>query len=375
MNRLITAALALSFVCGQGALAAERNVVRQRELIARTNPYLRQLRFSPDGAYILAQTDSTITLLTAVPFAIAFQVPAEDSELADFTPDSRGFSFIEGASALHVGFGVARKLTYRAHVEHWEISSRTHSESAAIPLEGCASYKLSPDGHMLACADYAGALRVIDSDSMRTVYEERKWSKTAEVDGPDSAARRTRLVGMPGAANIDYSTDGRYLRVAPTWSIAHTVALELPQGIPVERGGLLKGERPGYSAFISPTTMIMSRYALTHLSRASVVEFPTGRKLRTMKLSPEPLDRAADSHLVIVRPYILQPETRTSRKTGAAAVEYETGRVIVSQRPALDVWGERYVAEPNDGEVGLYEIGRGLQATIRIAGSSANPSR
>jgi len=38
--------------------------------------------------------------------------------------------------------------------------------------------------------------------------------------------------------------------------------------------------------------------------------------------------------------------------------------VIVSNTPALDVFGHFYVAQPAEDEVGLYEIGKGLQATV-----------
>ena len=49
----------------------------------------RELRFSPDGRYVLAQDDTEITVLTVQPFVILFRIPAEDADVAKFTPDSR----------------------------------------------------------------------------------------------------------------------------------------------------------------------------------------------------------------------------------------------------------------------------------------------
>ena len=51
-------------------------------------PYsLRQLRFSPNGRYVLAQDDLQVTILAVEPFAILFRIPAEDATEAQFTPD------------------------------------------------------------------------------------------------------------------------------------------------------------------------------------------------------------------------------------------------------------------------------------------------
>ncbi len=47
-------------------------------------------------------------------------------------------------------------------------------------------------------------------------------------------------------------------------------------------------------------------------------------------------------------------------------MEFATGQVIISETPALDVFGNHYVAEVRNGEVGLYERGKGLQASVRL---------
>ena len=39
--------------------------------------FLRQLRFSPNGEYVLGQDDFFVTVLTSQPFAILFRIPAE----------------------------------------------------------------------------------------------------------------------------------------------------------------------------------------------------------------------------------------------------------------------------------------------------------
>jgi len=96
---------------------------------------------------------------------------------------------------------------------------------------------------------------------------------------------------------------------------------------------------------------------------ATLALFPTGKKLLKPKIPPGPLFRAADPAFVIVRP---------CGKSAACAAEYATGQVIISEKsPAVDVFGRYYVSELARGEVGLYERGKGLQASLAIVEKSA----
>jgi len=52
----------------------------------------------------------------------------------------------------------------------------------------------------------------------------------------------------------------------------------------------------------------------------------------------------------------------------SAAAELDTGQIIISDTPALDVLGRHYVTEPSAGRVGPYERGRGLQAAVALHG-------
>jgi hypothetical protein len=56
-------------------------------------------------------------------------------------------------------------------------------------------------------------------------------------------------------------------------------------------------------------------------------------------------------------------KTRIPRRPGRVS----TGQVIISETSALDVFGRYYVAEPSAGVVGLYERGKGLQATVALS--------
>src|SRR5580658_7212855 len=66
---------------------------------------LRQLRFSPDGRYVLAQDNSEIAVLTVSPLAVRFRIPAELAGDAQFTPDSREVIFVGSLSRADPRFG------------------------------------------------------------------------------------------------------------------------------------------------------------------------------------------------------------------------------------------------------------------------------
>ena len=104
---------------------------------------LRQVRFSPDGRYVLAQEDSEIMILTVQPFAILFRIPAQNSLEAQFTPDSRQIVFVSSATRvdpLKIVFSASP-----ARVERWSVANQARVESA-LPTFECRTQALSPDG-------------------------------------------------------------------------------------------------------------------------------------------------------------------------------------------------------------------------------------
>jgi len=77
------------------ALAAllSLSVLRAAGGVPAPGDSIRQLRFSPDGRYILAQDSSEITILTVNPLAVLVRIPAENASNAHFTPDSNEVVF------------------------------------------------------------------------------------------------------------------------------------------------------------------------------------------------------------------------------------------------------------------------------------------
>jgi hypothetical protein len=321
----------------------------------------RELRFSPDGRYVLAQDDSEITVLTVQPFAVAFRIPAEHAEVAKFTPDSRQLAFVRPSRLVHP----RRSLTTRsaAQVERWTLAEQIRAESIELQMLGCGTEELSPDGHFLVCDDDEGTLRILEVADGHIVFEQKRFVKLLQVSDP-APGRRAALIGDLGFVNISFSTDSRFVVV---WAdVGSTLAWNL-----LERGALkltgdlrsLRNKTTLHTCFLTKDSFLITHaFGAKHgIWDAKVVGFPSGNLLSIVKIPIGRFYRSTYPGYVVVRPF-----ARFTQR--AAAANLNTGEVIISDG-ALDVFAQHYVAELVNGkELGLYEIGKGLQSTVVIHG-------
>jgi len=375
MNRAIALLLAISaFASGQHQQRPLEGghwwedvppIVISRPPQRPQNGRFRQLRFSHDGRYILAQDDSGIALLSVRPFSVLFHHWAENVSMAGFTPDSRQVWFVNtlrDVVSQQFGFGASS-----SYVERWSVDEQTRKDIKEIPLRACESYALSPDTRVLACVDSLGTLRIIDVDSGNTLFEKKKFGRTLIFQ--NDAMVTVGIWDDLGSARIVFSQDARFVIAAPLRARGSTVAWDLRVRAQVKLiGGLRKLERRYFFESVAPDEVMISPYLLgPKIVNATLVDFPSGRVLLQLKLPPGHLLPAADPAYVLIRPFgQLARDSDPVQKI--AAVEYRTGQVIISDAQALDVFGDHYVTELKDGTVGLYERGKGVQATVAIEG-------
>jgi hypothetical protein len=368
MYRIAAAVIVTELLLSHASAADDpaKGVQWSRRRLSLPGRRVRQLHFSPDGRLLLAQDDRGLTVLTVQPFSIRFRVPAENISFSGFTPDSRQALFLTfggWVAAAHTVFAGPN-----AHLERWSVADRARVESVEIPWNACASWELSPDGRFLACLDTNGTLTFVDVASSVTIF--RKKTFNDYVDYTDILGHSNRI-GDLGSGEIDFSPDGRFALVLPLGARGSALAWDLHQGKPVSLTPRLKIRLPAGTRFamIAPDRLLIS---LTVLGRpaitAKLVAFPSGRVLSKPILPPGPIYRAADPSFVIVRPFAAATREELYNPKRSAAVEIQTGQVIVCDSPALDVFGRYYAAERADGALGLYERGKGLQATVAIGG-------
>jgi hypothetical protein len=328
---------------------------------------LRQLRFSPDGRYLLGQNEFEVTVLTVQPLALLYRIPAENANLAQFTPDSRQIIFI--SNGPHVDSRQVVLASPSARVERWSVADRTRVETTAIPLQDCETEELSPDGRSVACVNFGGTFQVLDFPSRELIFEKPKFGRQRvkwndSIWNPFPAA-----LGDPGSARIDFSADGRFLLAMAQDADGAPVGLDLHERKQIKLGGPLK--LPGlykeqHFAFVDNNRVMISPPLLRPLIVTGILaEFPSGRIVAKPKLPPNKLFRAADPRFVLVRPFGRYTRDDPDAKR-AAAVEFATGQVIISETPALDVFGDYVVGERPNGDVELFNKASRLKATVSL---------
>jgi hypothetical protein len=313
---------------------------------------------------VLAQNDSEIAVLTAQPFAILFRIPAEKADVARFTPDSREIVFVSGGTRQNLKHISLSKSA--AHVQRWNIADQTHVDSPALPMLVCGNEELSPDGTVFVCEDFEGTLRLVKVDSGETLFEQAKFAKEVSWNPPQEWKEAVRMSDL-GNAYIDFSPDGHFLVVMSFFGSA--LAWDLRKRRVPELGGELKRLKHNADmlfGFRAPDRVLTTGpfgHGRRGVWTCKVITFPAGIVQSKPKVPVGRFYQTTDPGFILLRPFgkyaFFRPQS-----TRSAIAELSTGQVSDG---ALDVIGRHYVAERVIGkEVGLYEIGKVLQASVVI---------
>jgi hypothetical protein len=246
-----------------------------------------------------------------------------------------------------------------ALVEQWSIIDRTRVRLTNLPALVCGTEKLSPDGGVLACLDLYGALHFFEVASGRAIFEKKRFAAPFEIFG--------HLTPIDSeSANMEFSPGGEFIIVRLEDPEGSLLAWNVRGKNSLNLTGQLKQLKHHASVFIAPDKVFLStgeNPLQPGVADCKIIAFPSGQLLSETKLPFGTFARATDPAFVILRHFGSSlPGPRSPKRS--AAVELSTGQAIISETPALDVFGRLYVAEREKGEVGLYEIGTGLRASV-----------
>jgi hypothetical protein len=132
---------------------------------ARLTPALRgvprQLRFAPDGSYLLVQFESGIFILNRHPLEIRTWINAPDILAARFSPDSK---------TLIVA---TKNLT----LARWNLTDNLKVDERILKTrDGCLASELSLHGELAACLDPSLALELYSTDTGERVFAGHAFS-------------------------------------------------------------------------------------------------------------------------------------------------------------------------------------------------------
>jgi hypothetical protein len=181
-------------------------LISKHRLSTRLRSEITNLRFSPNGKYILAEDDGGIHVASRDPFAFLFYIPAPDAREARFSPDSNSIVFANAG----------------LRVEIWSVPEQKRKSVHEITVrDPCLQTELSPDGSVLACLNSEHTLQLIDVMNGSVILEEKDfWHPTSLEflsvlltdirDRADGAAPS----GSWHFVNMAFTPDGHYFLAA-----------------------------------------------------------------------------------------------------------------------------------------------------------------
>lgn len=309
-------------------------VLRREKLDPPLRTDITQLKFSPDGHYILAQDEANILIFTADPPDLILRIDATDGHAAQFTPDSQSVVFD----------------TRGMRVEKWSIAEarRIDVHEMAIP-GGCIQTQLSHDGKTLGCLDGKLSISLLDVASGQATFTKKEALKPDQF-GPLENYMDTLLVRMEELtggtlAHMAFSPDDRYF-------VGGWFRKDLAVDVAARSAVMLHGDLPnvvGWGfAFIDKDRLIgLNRQSP---SDSGVFEFPSGHCLQKFPLRQQHVEAPTRaSNLVIIKPL-------NGSKT--EVVDLQTRKIVLALETstAIDVYDQNFVIERKTGDIGLYDL-------------------
>lgn len=330
---------------GLGGKERLTGVVSRKALAPPLRTDVNYLRFSPDGEYILAQDDSGISVLRREPFSLLFRIEAPEVKHANFTPDSQNVVFYNTA----------------LRVQKWGIAERAAVAVNEVVLRRkCWQTALSPDGKTLACFNYSADLGLYDVATGENIFTEKEFYV------PTLTEYYLWLIGLEfgdevAPLNMQFSPNGRYF-LAGHKSLGKSaisvreasIGVDIPSRKSFSLGNNIEKLLAHSFAFYSPDKLIgQSEYSGED---SGIFGFPSGERIDKMPMVGRTMARAEQGDYVLVRPVSNAP-------VGVYDVRAKK-YILANKTPALDVFGETFVAERRGGELGLYKFTKGEKIAV-----------
>jgi WD40 repeat protein len=327
----------------------------------RIRPDIANLRFSPDGKYLLAQDEGGIHIVSHEPFAYLFYISAPDARPAHFSSDSTAVVF----------------LTSGLRVEVWNVSQQKHTSVHEITLrDPCLQSEVSPDGGTLACLNSAFALELVDVPTSTVLVEKKQFYAPSlfellllmfrspggtEDENLGALQDDLRLVSM------GFSPDGRYF--LGSHGVSHTQynfgSLGDPLGMGVSNYVLVPGtvlmfdlaNRREMQVPKSIRNLLPLSFAFLGSDRivginpeaplkSHIVKFPSGDNLQEVAFSGGmTLRSAAHGDALLIGPLKHYP-------LGVMDLPTKSVKLAIKQ-PTADVYDGIFAAEQFNGELSL----------------------
>lgn len=325
---------------GLGGKERLTGVISRKNLAPPLRADISHLRFSPNGEYILAQDDSGISVLKREPFSLLFRIDAPEVKPAVFSPDSK-----------HVVF-----YNPQLRVQKWSIEEKRLASVHEITIRRtCWQTTLSPDGRTLACFNYGGDMALYDVATNENIFLEKEFYLPSYFERFLWLLVKEFGYDEVEAFNMSFSPDGRYFiaghREATGYGLprTETIGVDLQTKKTVSLGGNVRKLITLPFTFYAPDKLVgqMGKDG----EDSGIFSFPEGERIDKLLIRGRSFAKPEKGELVTVRPVSNAPVGIFDVK----AKKY----ILANKTEALDVYGDYFVSERRNGELGLYRLNRG----------------
>ncbi len=298
---------------------------------------LERLRFSRDGKYILAQDETSISVLSRDPYKLLFRFDAEDALPAEFSPDSERIVF----------------HTAGLHTEEWSVPDQKLIVShEPLSRHDCVQTKFAPDGRTLVCLSiredltYDGPptadLSLLDPATGDTLYQKKGFFQ------PNFnfmvALALSHMSSDPSDVLLSsFSADGNTLLIGPG---NQKLAFDLRTRAPIAIGGGIKNTINGAYTFLGSDRVL--GISLANIKDSGIFSFPEGKRLQSVPIGLLELEPVTGGNYVL---------SRNIENYAIGVIDLSAGKFVSASRtPAFDLWNGWMINENADGGVLLRKL-------------------
>jgi WD40 repeat protein len=319
-----------------------QGVLKKISLAPQLRGDLHSILFSPDGAYVLAQDESSVFLLSRDPLQNLFRIDAPDAHNAQFSPDSHSVVFYDK----------------EFRVEKWDIvgKQRVSIHQVTLPMQ-CVQTRLSPAGNVLACMTGEFELQLIDVPKNTVLFSRKKFYQPGGFE-----LYFIELLAMlgepPKLFHLDFSPDGRYFlvghdRAVLGYDLQTHEELKLPKRIKDLIGRDF--------TFLSSDRIAGTEFGNSQ-QRLSLVQFPSGDPIDAFPMNTGGgISRPTKGDYVLVH----------GGSVPVGVVDLKEKKPIMGYKsPGFDIYDQWFAGEAVGGEVGLLNMSdKKLVASVRLPDS------
>jgi Peptidase family M48 len=310
------------------------SVVSETKLVPPIRGEITQLRFSPDGRYILAQDAENIYVARRDPLRFEFRIDAPGVEVARFTPDSQGVVF----------------YTDKFRVEKWSIPERKRiAVNEMVIRRPCFDTALAPDGSVMACLQsgektfFPLDVALLDVASSTPVFTKTRYFNAGAREFLNFL-QEFRLYGDFSLADMQFSPDGKYFLIGG-WG-AH-LGVDLTSRQEVDLPGSITKLMKSHFAFMGPDRLVGVND--DNPLKSAIVHFPDGQVQIEFTLGRQRLYGPAKGDLVILRPLSKNP---------VGVMNPNLHKLVVAERhDAFDMYEDIFVTSRTPGQIATYRVG------------------